>query len=300
MASRGTAAVIGLGSMGWGAAVSLLRAGFATRGCDVRAEVRDRFTAEGGIACATPAEAADGAEAVLTFVVNAEQTEQVLFGTAGALETMAPGTAALSCATVPPAFAADLAARLAARGMLPLDAPVSGGAAKALAGEMTVMSSGGAAAYDKAAGVLDAIATKVYRLGEAPGLGSKVKMINQLLAGVHIAATAEALTLGMKCGLDPKVLYEVICASAGCSWMFENRGPHIVDGDYAPRSAVDIFVKDLGIVEQEAGAAGFATPLASIARAQFLAASEAGLGREDDAAVAKIYARRGGVTLPGT
>jgi 3-hydroxyisobutyrate dehydrogenase len=233
-------------------------------------------------------------------VVNAEQTEQVLFGTGGALATAAPGTVVLSCATVPPAYAADLAARLAARGMLPLDAPVSGGAAKALSGEMTVMSSGGAAAYDKAAAVLEAVASKVYRLGEAPGLGSKVKMINQLLAGVHIAATAEALTFGIKCGLDPKVLYEVICASAGSSWMFENRGPHIVEGDYAPRSAVDIFVKDLGIVEQEAGAAGFATPLASIAREQFVEASAAGLGREDDAAVAKIYARRGSVKLPGT
>jgi 3-hydroxyisobutyrate dehydrogenase len=299
MASKGAAAVIGLGSMGWGAAVSLLRAGYATRGCDVRPEVLTKFAAEGGIACRTPAEAARGAEAVLTFVVNAEQTEQVLFGPGGALVTAAPGTVILSCATVPPAFAIDLARRLGERGMLALDAPVSGGATKALAGEMTVMSSGAAAAYDKAAGVLDAIATKVYRLGEAPGLGSKVKMINQLLAGVHIAATAEALTLGMKCGLDPKVLYEVICASAGASWMFENRGPHIVEGDYAPRSAVDIFVKDLGIVEQEAGAVGFDTPLASIAREQFVESSAAGLGREDDAAVAKIYARRGNVKLPG-
>ena len=299
MASNGTAAVIGLGSMGWGAGVSLLRAGFATRGCDVRPDVLEKFAAEGGTACATPAEAAHGADAVLTFVVNAEQTEQVLFGKRGALETAAPGTVILSCATVPPAFAAELAQRLTERGLLALDAPVSGGAAKALSGEMTVMSAGPAAAYDKAAGVLDAIATKVYRLGEAPGMGSKVKMINQLLAGVHIAATAEALTFGMKCGLDPQVLYEVICASAGCSWMFENRGPHIVEGDYAPRSAVDIFVKDLGIVEQEAGAVGFDTPLASMAREQFVEASAAGFGREDDAAVAKIYARRGNVKLPG-
>lgn len=292
-------AVIGLGSMGWGAAVSLLRAGYETRGCDLREAVRARFEAEGGVACASAAAAADGAAAILTFVVNAEQTEQVLFGAGGALETAAPGTVVLSCATVPPAFATDLAGRLAARGMLPLDAPVSGGAAKALSGEMTVMSAGTADAYAAAAPVLDAIATKVYRLGEKPGLGSQVKMINQLLAGVHIAATAEALVFGMKCGLDPATLYEVICASAGNSWMFENRGPHIVNGDYSPLSAVDIFVKDLGIVLQEAGAIGFPTPLAAAARARFEAASAAGLGREDDAAVAKVYAVACGVTLPG-
>lgn len=299
MATTGKAAVIGLGSMGWGAALSLLRAGFEVRGCDLHEDVRAKFTAEGGIACASAAEAADGATAILTFVVNAEQTEAVLFGDGGALETAAPGTVVLSCATVPPAYATDLAQRLAARGLLPLDAPVSGGAAKALTGEMTVMSAGAPAVYNAAAPVLDAIATKVYRLGEKPGLGSQVKMINQLLAGVHIAATAEALVFGMKCGLDPATLYEVICASAGSSWMFENRGPHIVNGDYTPHSAVDIFVKDLGIVLQEAGAIDFPTPLAATARAQFEAASSAGLGREDDAAVAKVYARASGVTLPG-
>jgi 3-hydroxyisobutyrate dehydrogenase len=237
---------------------------------------------------------------VLVFVVNAAQTEAVLFGPGGALETAAPGTAVLSCATVPPAFAADLARRLTARGMLALDAPVSGGQAKALAGEMTVMAAGSAAAFAKAQGALDAIAAKVYRLGEEPGVGSRVKMINQLLAGVHIAAAAEALTFGIRSGLDPRALYEVICASAGSSWMFENRGPHILEGDYAPRSAVDIFVKDLGIVLQEAAAAGFPVPLAEAARAQFETASAAGHGREDDAAVAKVYAARGGVKLPGT
>ncbi|MEQ9642335.1 MAG: NAD-binding protein [Alphaproteobacteria bacterium] len=299
MTTSGKIAVIGLGSMGWGAAVSLLRAGFESRGCDLRDEVRAKFTAEGGVACVSPAEAADGATTILTFVVNAEQTEAVLFGDGGALETAAPGTVVLSCATVPPAYATDLAARLSQRGMLPLDAPVSGGAAKALTGEMTVMSAGAEAAYAAAQPVLDAIATKVYRLGETPGLGSQVKMINQLLAGVHIAATAEALVFGMKCGLDPATLYEVICASAGNSWMFENRGPHIVNGDYTPHSAVDIFVKDLGIVLQEAGAIDFPTPLAATARAQFEAASAAGLGREDDAAVAKVYARAAGIALPG-
>jgi len=294
----GTVAVIGLGSMGWGAAVSLLKAGFEVRGVDIRDEVLKRFEIEGGIASKVPATAADGAEVVFVFVVNAEQTETVLFGAGGALETAQLGTAFLTCATTPPSFAEDIGKRLREAGMLAVDAPVSGGSAKALTGEMTVMGSGSDAAFAKAGPALDAIASKVYRLGVNPGTGSRVKMINQLLAGVHIAATAEALTLGIKSGLDPQTLYDVICASAGTSWMFENRGPHIVDGDFAAHSAVDIFVKDLGIVTSEGAKAEFPLPLAETALRQFQAARDAGLGREDDAAVAKIYAERGGIKLP--
>jgi 3-hydroxyisobutyrate dehydrogenase len=124
-------------------------------------------------------------------------------------------------------------------------------------------------------------------------------MINQLLAGVHIAVTAEAMTLAAKTGIDLKTLYDVLRVSAGSSWMFENRGEHIVSGDYTPRSAVDIFVKDLGIVASEAERAGAVTPLTATALALFRQASEAGLGKEDDAAVAKLLAERSGVVLPG-
>jgi 3-hydroxyisobutyrate dehydrogenase-like beta-hydroxyacid dehydrogenase len=120
-----------------------------------------------------------------------------------------------------------------------------------------------------------------------------------LLAGVHIAAAAEAMTFGMTQGVKPKQCLDVISQCAGTSWMFENRGPHIVDGDYAPRSAVDIFVKDLGIVSDIAREARFSAPLTAAALQQYLAASGMGLGREDDAAVAKVYARNAGLTLPG-
>ncbi len=293
-------AVIGLGSMGWGAAVSLLRAGFDVTGVDVRPDVLERFRTEGGSTEAQPSAAAIGAQCIFVFVVNAEQTESVLFGPGGAVAAASPGTVFLTCATTPPAFAEDVGKRITAAGMLAIDAPVSGGSVKALSGEMTVMASGADAAFDKANAALDAIAAKVYRLGEAPGAGSRVKMINQLLAGVHIAATAEALTLGIKTGLDPRTLYEVICASAGASWMFENRGPHIVDGDYTAHSAVDIFVKDLGIVAGEGERQNFPLPLTQTALQQFEAARDAGLGREDDAAVAKVYAARGGIKLPGS
>jgi 3-hydroxyisobutyrate dehydrogenase len=204
----------------------------------------------------------------------------------------------VACATVPPAFAEGLAGELGARGLLMLDAPVSGGAAKAATGEMTVMASGAPEAFEKAGPFLEAVAVKIYRLGDAPGQGSRVKMINQLLAGVHIAAAAEAMAMGMRAGVDPEVLYEVISNSAGSSWMFQNRVPHILEGDYSPRSAVDIFVKDLGIVLDAGRALGFPLPIAAAAHGRFAEASAAGLGREDDAAVVKVYAAEAGLDLP--
>ena len=292
------AAVIGLGSMGWGAAQSLIRAGFETRGVDVRNDVLQRFTVESGIACSSPAQAAEGADVIFTFVVNADQTDAVLFGKHGALVSASADAVIVSCATVAPSFAVDLGRRLKDRGLLSLDAPVSGGAAKALEGAMTIMASGSDAAFDRASAALDAVAVKVFRLGDEPGAGSRVKMINQLLAGVHIATACEAVTFGIKAGIDPNTLYEVICACAGSSWMFQNRVPHILEGDYSPRSAVDIFVKDLGIVLEEGNAVGFPLRITQCAAELFREASEAGLGREDDAAVAKVYAQRSGVSLP--
>jgi 3-hydroxyisobutyrate dehydrogenase len=293
------AAVIGLGSMGWGAALSLLRAGFAVNGCDVRQNVLQRFSQAGGKSCKTPSEAAGAADAVFVFVVNSGQAETVLFGPGGALETAGAGTVFLLCTTMAPSATMAIAERLEAAGMLVIDAPVSGGHVKALSGEMVVMGSGSPEAFARAEKALDAVSAKVFRLGDRPGAGSQVKMINQLLAGVHIAVTAEAMTLAAKTGIDLKTLYDVLRVSAGSSWMFENRGEHIVSGDYTPRSAVDIFVKDLGIVASEAERVGAVTPLTATALALFRQASEAGLGKEDDAAVAKLLAERSGVVLPG-
>ncbi|BBU29000.1 dehydrogenase/oxidoreductase [Burkholderia sp. THE68] len=281
--------VIGLGAMGMGVARSLLRAGFAVHACDVKKAALDAFAAEGGIACASPAELGGKCEVVLTVVVNAAQTEAVLFGESGAVDAMKPGSVVLACATVSPQFAAELGRRIGEKGVLLLDAPLSGGAAKANSGDMTMMTSGPADAYAACEDVLDAIAGKVYRLGDAHGAGSKVKIINQLLAGVHIAAAAEAMALGLREGVDPDALYEVITHSAGNSWMFENRVPHILTGDYTPLSAVDIFVKDLGLVLDTARTSKFPLPLSAAAHQMFMMASTAGHGGEDDSAVIKIF-----------
>ncbi len=287
--------VIGLGAMGLGVARSLLRAGFQVHACDVREAVVQQFASEGGIPCATPATLGERCEVVITLVVNAAQTEQVLFGENGAVPRLRPGSLVIACATVAPDFAVRLGQRLAASQLLLLDAPVSGGAAKAAAGEMTMMTSGPTEAYDKAEAVLAAMAARVYRLGDSHGVGSKVNIINQLLAGVHIAAAAEAMALGLREGVAADALYEVITHSAGNSWMFENRVPHILAGDYTPLSAVDIFVKDLGLVLDTARGSKFPLPLSAAAHQMFMMASTAGYGGDDDSAVIKIFP---GITLP--
>jgi 3-hydroxyisobutyrate dehydrogenase len=288
-------AVIGLGAMGLGMAQSLRRAGFHVRACDVRSEVAQKFATDGGTACATPAEAAAAADIVVSVVVNATQTEGVLFGESGAARTMRKGCVFVMCSTVDPDWSIALEQRLADLGILYLDAPISGGAAKAAAGTMTMMTAGRPEAYEKAGRVLDAMAANVYRLGDCAGNGSKVKIINQLLAGVHIAAAAEAMALGLRVGVDPQALYEVITHSAGSSWMFENRMAHVLTGDYSPLSAVDIFVKDLGLVLDTARATKFPLPLSATAHQMFMQASSAGHGREDDSAVIKIFP---GIRLP--
>jgi 3-hydroxyisobutyrate dehydrogenase len=208
---------------------------------------------------------------------------------------MKPGNLFVMCSTVDPGWSIALEKRLAERGILYLDAPISGGSAKAANGEITMMTSGHADAYAKAGDTLESMSGKVYRLGDAAGNGSKVKIINQLLAGVHIAAAAEAMALGLRQGVDPTALYEVITHSAGNSWMFENRMAHVLAADYTPLSAVDIFVKDLGLVLDAARASKFPLPLASTAHQMFLQAASAGYGREDDSAVIKIFP---GIDLP--
>ncbi len=288
--------VIGLGAMGAGMAGSLRRAGCAIHVCDVRDGVPAAFAKGGGTACATPADLAARCELVVSVVVNAAQTESVLFGADGAAAAMTPGSVFVMCSTVDPNVSIAFERRLEAMGLGYVDAPISGGAAKAASGEMTVMGAAKAEAWRKAEPFLKAMAAKVYRLGETAGNGSKVKIINQLLAGVHIAAAAEAMALGLREGVDAAALYEVITHSAGNSWMFENRMAHVLAGDYTPLSAVDIFVKDLGLVLDTARATKFPLPLASTAHQMFMQASSAGFAREDDAAVIKIFP---GIELPG-
>ncbi|AGQ30209.1 oxidoreductase [Serratia liquefaciens ATCC 27592] len=282
--------------MGMGAAKSCINAGLTTYGVDLNPLALATLQQAGAKQAATSADGfASELDALLLLVVNAAQVKQILFGENGLAAKLKPNTPVMVSSTISAADARQIEQQLLALGLNMLDAPVSGGAAKAAEGQMTVMASGAESTFQQLQPVLDAIAGKVYRIGEEIGLGATVKIIHQLLAGVHIAAGAEAMALAARAGIPLDVMYDVVTHAAGNSWMFENRMRHVVDGDYAPKSAVDIFVKDLGLVADTAKALHFPLPLASTAFNMFTAASNAGFGKEDDSAVIKIFS---GIDLP--
>ncbi|WNN45564.1 MULTISPECIES: L-threonate dehydrogenase [Winslowiella] len=288
--------VIGLGSMGMGAAQSCIKAGLNTFGVDLNPQALETLRQSGAQAAESSADAfASQLDAVLLLVVNAQQVKGILFGERGIASKLKAGTVVMVSSTISSQDAQLIEQQLAQHQLLMLDAPVSGGAAKAALGEMTVMASGSDRAFAILQPVLDAVASKVYRIGSEIGLGSTVKIIHQLLAGVHIAAGAEAMALAARAGIPLDTMYDVVTNAAGNSWMFENRMRHVVDGDYSPKSAVDIFVKDLGLVADTAKALHFPLPLASTAFNMFTSASNAGFGKQDDSAVIKIFS---GITLP--
>lgn len=293
-------AVVGLGSMGLGMARSLLRQGFGVRGFDVGAAALAALGEAGGIACSSPGDAAAGVATAVVVVVNAAQTEAVLFGTDGLVAALPAGAVIISCATIAPHEAKDFARRVEEKGLLYVDGPISGGSVKAGNGELTFMASGSAAAFAAARPALDAMAGTVYELGDQPGIGSSFKIVNQLLAGVHIAAACEAITFAKSLDLDISRVFDVISKSAGNSWMFENRIPHVLAGDYKPHSAVSIFTKDLGIVSDIGRKQKFPLPIASAALQLFIMTEAAGMGRDDDSSVARLLAKIAGLELPGT
>ncbi|MCV2875044.1 NAD(P)-dependent oxidoreductase [Rhodobacteraceae bacterium XHP0102] len=289
--------IIGLGSMGYGMAQNLIKAGHRVWGHDINADAVARLQNEGAAQGALHDHAGD-LDALVVVVLNAAQTEAVLFGPEGIAPKLRSGAVILSCATVAPDAASAMETQAEGLDLHYLDAPISGGAIKAASGELTIMASGRETAFAAAKPALDAISAKVFEMGARAGAGSAMKATNQMLAGIHIASMAEAITFALAQGISPERFLEVISQSAGTSWMLENRAPHIIEGNYTPRSTINIWPKDLGIVLDIAQTMGFPAPITETALAQFRAAAEAGLGLEDDAALAKIYAKAAGLTLP--
>lgn len=283
-----TVGFVGLGAMGLPMAENLVRRGFAVRGFDLKAAALDALAAAGGVRAQTAADAARGAGVLVLMVVNAAQAEAVLFDD-GALAALAPGGIVVLMATCPPAAAENLAARVVAEGRRFVDAPVSGGVGGARGGTLTIMASAPQADVLAVKPVLDVLGDKVFHVGERPGQGAMVKTVNQLLCGVHIAAAAEAFSLAAKAGIDAEVLLQILGGSAASSWMLKDRGPRMLQDAPAVASAVDIFVKDLGIVLDAGRGARAALPLAAVAHQMFLAASGLGHGAEDDSQVVRAY-----------
>jgi ketose-bisphosphate aldolase len=292
---------IGLGAMGFGMATSLLKSEFSVCGYDVYKPSLSRFMNAGGLIGNSPAEVAEDVEVLVLMVTNENQAESVLYGDLGAVAALPSGASIILSSTVSPAFVTQLNCRLQNenRNLKLVDAPVSGGVKRAAEGTLTIMAAGADEALEHTGSVLSALSEKLYIIKGGCGAVSGVKMVNQLLAGVHIASAAEAIAFGARLGLDTRTLFEAITDSKGTSWMLENRAPHMVDNDFTPLSALDIFVKDLGIVARECSSRKVPLHIATVALQLFLSGSAAGWGRIDDSAVVKVYETLTGVKVEG-
>jgi 3-hydroxyisobutyrate dehydrogenase/putative dehydrogenase len=225
---------------------------------------------------------------LVIMVATPDQVESVLFGDDPAAEALTAGATVVVMATVGPAPVQRWTERLGSQQIDLVDAPVSGGAARAAAGDLLIMVGGAQSAVDRAQPLLDAMARSAPHVGTAPGDGQKVKLVNQLLCGVHIAAAAEALALAEAMQLDPGATWEVLRGGAAASFMLDDRGARMVHGTDEVKSALDIFVKDMGLVTDAARASSYPAPLASAAEQLYLAGRRAGLGRRDDSAVIEV------------
>ncbi|XP_058108204.1 uncharacterized protein LOC131251484 isoform X2 [Magnolia sinica] len=292
---------IGLGAMGFGMATHLLRSNFCVIGYDVYGPSLSRFADAGGLVGNTPAEVSKDVDVLIIMVTNENQAESVLYGDNGSISALQAGASIILSSTVSPGFVTRLERRLLdeQRDLKLVDAPVSGGVKKAADGTLTIMASGTDEALKCTGSVLSALSENLYIIKGGCGAGSCVKMINQLLAGVHIATAAEAMAFGARLGLNTRMLFEVITHSRGTSWMIENRVPHMIDNDYTPDSALDIFVKDLGIVTRESTFRKIPLHISTVAHQLFIAGSAAGWGRCDDAGVVKVYEKLTGVAVEG-
>jgi 3-hydroxyisobutyrate dehydrogenase len=281
---------IGLGVMGSPMARVVARAGHSVQAFDIDPQRLAALAEDGIIPVTSAAQAAAGAEVLAVMVATPEQGESALFGDGGAAGALGPGSVVLVMSTVGPAAVTRWQKRLSENGIEVVDAPVSGGVARAVTGELLIMVSGPPAAIEVVAPLLDAMSSRAPIVGPEPGDGQKLKLVNQLLCGVHIVTAAEALVFARSLGLDDKNSWEVLRHGAAASFMLDDRGQRMVEASFdEPKSALDIFVKDMGLVVGAAEDAKTSTPLAQAARRVFRAGAEAGYGRLDDSSVLLVY-----------
>jgi 3-hydroxyisobutyrate dehydrogenase len=287
-------AFVGLGAMGLPMASNLLTKGFPVTGFDLNTDALDALEASGGTSAGSAGEAASEADVLILMVVNAAQAEAVLFE-GGALEKLRENGVVALMATCPPAAVDAIEERVRRAGRRLIDAPVSGGVAGAKAATLTIMAAGSCDTFEAVKPLFDALGDKVFHVGERPGQGAMVKTVNQLLCGVHIAVVAEAFALASKVGVDLDILLQILSGSAASSWMLKDRGPRMLQPAPEVASAVDIFVKDLGIVLDAGRDTKAALPLAAAAHQMFLATSGRGDGHEDDSQVIRSYLALNGI-----
>ena len=289
--------LIGPGAMGLAITQSLIRGGFQVFVRDVNPERDALARAQGAVVCASPAEVARHADIVITVVVNREQTDEVVFGANGLMDSLEPGGIVMLCSTVGPAYASELAARLSSRGVHLLDAPISGGPARAASGTMSMMLAGDESALARCEPVLHAMSDKRFIVSHVAGDGSRMKLVNNLMAAINLVGAAEAFALGIKAGLDPRKIYEVMVASSGQSFMGADRMKRVIESDPTVTAASPILTKDVGLALDLSQELHFPATLGSVAHQALLATVGMGLQDQDDAWVIRVYAALSGIEL---
>jgi 3-hydroxyisobutyrate dehydrogenase len=286
-------AIIGVGNMGGAMARRLLDQGWPVRVHDIEPARVAALEALGAKACADSGRAAAECDALIVCVVDAEQTADVLFGPHGAAASMRAGQTILLCPTISPTDVEQFAKRVGELGASVIDMPMSGGPARALDGSMSVMVACDDAAFERERALIEALSNKVFRISQAPGDGARMKLVNNLLAGINLAGAAEAMAMAQRLGLDLPTALGVIEQSSGQSWIGSDRMRRAIAGDYVPRAHVSLLQKDTRLAVEAAAAAGFKGPLGATARDVFARAAEAGLGGLDDAALFKLLSSPG-------
>lgn len=288
----GRIAVVGIGNMGLAMALRLRDRGFAVAVRDIAPAREALAHAEGLAVCDSPAAAAEGARAAIVAVVDAVQTEDVLFGAQGLAAALPRGAAVLLCPTIAPHDTERFAARLAEAGLEAIDAPMSGGPLRAREGTMSLMVACAASSFERQRDLIEALSGAVFRLGERLGDGARMKLVNNLLAGINLAGAAEVLALAERAGLDPALALDVIERSSGQSWIASDRMRRAIAGDLAPRAHTTLLNKDTHLALAMAQRLGLATPVGEHAAALFARACESGFAALDDASLFELLRRR--------
>ena len=285
--------IVGIGNMGFAMAARLHELGWAMAVRDIDAQRERDAAALGATVCASSAELAAQSDCVIVCVVDAAQTKTVLFGARGVMATLAPGAAVMLCPTIGPEDTERFARQLARRGVACIDAPMSGGPARARDGSMSLMVACADAVFEHHRALLDALSSKVFRIGTKPGDGARTKLVNNLLAGINLAGACEVLALAERMGLDAARTLAVIEQSSGQSWIGSDRLRRALAGDFAPRAHTTLLAKDTRLAVEAARSAGFDAALGGVAMAQFARACESGFAAMDDASLLEMFRRAG-------
>jgi 3-hydroxyisobutyrate dehydrogenase-like beta-hydroxyacid dehydrogenase len=294
----GKVGFIGLGAMGGPMALNLAKHGFALTVNDIDAAKTEALKARGATVAPSAEAAAAASDRTIVIVETTEQAESVLIGAHGVIRGAQPGHIVLCMATIDPFAARNFADRLAALGIAMLDAPVSGGTGRAQAGDLSIIVGGAADVFAKCEDLFRAMGSRWFHVG-ALGSGLAMKLVNNMLVQVNTVAVAEAMVLGVKAGLDPQTIYEVVRVSTGASAAWELRVPRILKGDFAPGGTIDISYKDQELETAFAKRLGVPLLLANVTQQVYQMARAQGLNKQDGAAIVKVFERLAGVSVKG-